>query len=87
MIYAPHPSLLTRLACGTGVVFQQPASGTTSLLMKVNSGKVAVEAYDRMGKKIDDIPNEKSSPALRDALQNTFQHEISPDHDGVIAII
>ena len=24
MIYAPHPSLLTRLACGTGVVFQQP---------------------------------------------------------------
>jgi hypothetical protein len=62
-------------------------SGTTSLLMKVNSGKVAVEAYDRMGKKIDDIPNDKSSPALRDALQNTFQHEISPDHDGVIAII
>jgi hypothetical protein len=28
MIYAPHPSLLTRLACGTGVVFQQPASTT-----------------------------------------------------------
>ena len=27
MIYAPHPSLLTRLACGTGVVFQQPARG------------------------------------------------------------
>src|SRR5208282_897689 len=30
MIYAPHPSLLTRLACGTGVVFQQPASAQTS---------------------------------------------------------
>jgi hypothetical protein len=62
-------------------------SATTSLLMKVNSGKVVVEAYDRMGKKIGDIPNDKTSPALRAALQNMFQHEISPDHDGVIAMI
>jgi hypothetical protein len=26
MIYSSHASLLTRLACGRGVVFQQPAS-------------------------------------------------------------
>jgi hypothetical protein len=61
--------------------------GATSLLMKVNDGKVSVEVYDRMGKKIGDIPNDKTSTALRDALQNTFQYAISPDHDGVIAII
>jgi hypothetical protein len=62
-------------------------SGATSLLMKVNDGKVSVEVYDRMGKKIGDIPNDKTSTVLRNALQNTFQYEISPDHDGVIAII
>ena len=62
-------------------------NGATSLLMKVNDGKVSVEVYDRMGRKIGDIPDDKTSTALRDALQNTFQYEISPDHDGVIAII
>ena len=62
-------------------------SGATSLLMKVNDGKVSVEVYDRMGQKIADIPNDKTSKALRDVLRNTFQYEISPDHDGVIAII
>lgn len=62
-------------------------TGTTSLLMKVTDGKVSTEVYDRMGKKIGDIPDDHTSTALRDALQNTFQHEISPDHDGVIAII
>ena len=48
---------------------------------------VLVEVYDRMGKKIGDIPDAKTSSALRDALQQTFQSAISPDHDGVIAII
>jgi hypothetical protein len=62
-------------------------SGATSLLMKVNDGKVSVEVYDRMGKKIGDLPNDKTSTALRDALQSTFQYAISPDHDGVIALI
>lgn len=62
-------------------------SGTTSLLMKVNEGKVQVEVYDRTGKKIGDIPNDKTSCTLRDALQTTFQSVISPDHDGVVAII
>jgi hypothetical protein len=59
----------------------------TSLLMKVSDRKVTVEVYDRMGKKIGDIPNDQTSTALRDALQNTFQYSISPDHDGVVAII
>lgn len=55
--------------------------------MKVNDGKVSVEVYDGMGKKIGDIPDDKTSTALRYALQNTFQYEISPDHDGVITMI
>ena len=55
--------------------------------MKVNDRKVSVEVYDRMGKKIGDIPNDQTSIALRDTLQNTFQYSISPDHDGVVAII
>ncbi len=62
-------------------------TGATSLLMKVNDRKVSVEVYDRMGKKIGDIPNDQTSIALRDTLQNTFQYSISPDHDGVVAII
>ena len=62
-------------------------SGATSLLMKVNEGKVQVEVYVRMGKKIGDIPNGNTSGSLRDALQDTFQSVISPDHDGVAAII
>ncbi len=61
--------------------------GATSLLMKVTDGHVLVEVYDGMGKKIGSIPDEKTSFALRDALQYTFQSAISPDHDGVIAII
>lgn len=59
----------------------------TSLLMKVNEGKVQVEVYDRTGKKIGDIPGDRTSSALRDALQQTFQSAISPDHDGIIALI
>ena len=62
-------------------------SGATSLLMKVSDGNVRVEVYDRMGKKIGDIPGDNTSTALRDALQQTFQLAISPDHDGVIAML
>jgi hypothetical protein len=62
-------------------------TGATSLLMKVNDGMVLVEVYDKIGRKIGDLPDQKTSSALRDALQNTFQFAISPDHDGVVAII
>jgi len=46
-------------------------SGATSLLMKVSDRRVTVEVYDRTGKKIGDIPNDQTSTALRDTLQNT----------------
>jgi len=46
-----------------------------------------VEAFDQKGKLIGTVPNEKRSSAFRSALQNTFEHSVSPDPDGVIAII
>jgi hypothetical protein len=61
--------------------------GATSLLMKLNDGSFMVEVYDRMGTKIGDIPHDQTSTGLRDALQQTFHGAVSPDHDGVIAII
>lgn len=62
-------------------------SGSTSLLMKVNDGKVVVEVFDQKGKLIGTVPNEKTSSTFRAALQSTFQHTVSPDPDGVGAII
>jgi hypothetical protein len=61
--------------------------GASSLFMKVDDGKVLVEVYDEMGKKIGDLPDDRTSSGLREALQNTFQYAISPDHDGIVAII
>ena len=62
-------------------------SGASSLLLKVTEGKVLTEVFDNKGKKIGTIPDEKTSSALRGALQNMFQNAISPDHDGVVAIV
>jgi hypothetical protein len=61
--------------------------GATSLLMKLNEGNFLVEVYDRMGTKIGDIPHNQTAIGLRDALRQTFHGAVSPDHDGVIAII
>jgi hypothetical protein len=69
---------------GIGMRFKSEfPNGTTSLLMKITDGKVTVEAYDGMGQKIGDIPNDKTSLELRETLQRTFEHQVSPDHDGV----
>jgi hypothetical protein len=62
-------------------------SGATSLLLKLNDGSFLVEVYDRMGTKIGDIPQDQTSIGLRDALRQTFHDAVSPDHDGVIAMI
>lgn len=62
-------------------------SGSTSLLMTLEGGNVRVEVYDRLGKIIGTVPNEKTSHAFRSALQSTFEHTVSPDPDGVIAMI
>jgi hypothetical protein len=62
-------------------------SGATSLQMKVISGNVSVDVYDRHGKIIGTVPNEKTSTTFRTDLQQTFADKISPDPDGVVALI
>jgi GH15 family glucan-1,4-alpha-glucosidase len=47
MIYASHASLITRVACGRGVVFQQPASAYTALRRPLLS--TLIEDYAMIG--------------------------------------
>jgi hypothetical protein len=61
--------------------------GSTSLLMKVENGRVLLEGYDHYGKLLGTVPNEKTSGAFRVALAGSFAGAISPDPDGVVAII
>ncbi len=67
--------------------YKELPSGSTSLLMKVENGKVLVEAYDQAGKLIGTVPNENTSSAFRATLESKFAGAISPDPDGIIAII
>ena len=67
--------------------YKELPSDSTSLLMKVENGKVLVEVYDRVGKFIGAVPNETTSSAFRAALEDTFARTISPDPDGIVAII
>jgi hypothetical protein len=67
--------------------FGELPSGATSLLMKVKGGKVIVECHDGHGKNIGTLPNDKTSAALRSDLDRTFSQSVSPDPDGVVAII
>ena len=67
--------------------YRELPTGAKSLLMKNDEGKVMVEVYDNGGKLIGTVPNERTSTRLRTALQSTFAHAISPDPDGVIAIL
>ncbi len=67
--------------------YKELPSGSSSLLMKVENGNVVVEAYDQSGKCIGTVPNENTSSAFRATLEGTFARAISPDPDGIIAII
>jgi hypothetical protein len=58
-----------------------------SLLMTVRDRVISVGVYDRSGKQIAVIPDESTTHDLRTALEQTFRTAISPDHDGVIALI
>jgi hypothetical protein len=41
--------------------FKELPHGSVSLVLTVNQGNVLVEAYDRMGRKLGDIPNQWTS--------------------------
>jgi len=60
-------------------------TGTTSVLLTNKDHKVRVEAYDRTGKAIGTVPNEKTSAAFNTDLTRFFANVVSPDPDGVVA--
>jgi hypothetical protein len=59
-------------------------AGAISLSLTITDGKVAVDVYDRMGKKIGTVPNETSSSTLRSELESAFERATLPD-DSIIA--
>jgi hypothetical protein len=52
-----------------------------SLVLTVNQGNVLVEAYDRMGRKLGDIPNQWTSDEFRSELQAAFAELTLPDEN------
>jgi hypothetical protein len=63
-----------------GVLYSKELpTGTTSLLLVLDEGKVSVDAYDRSGQKIGTVPDATTSVAFRAALQNTFGRVTPPD--------
>ena len=52
--------------------FKELPHGSASLVLTVNEGHVLVEAYDRIGRKLGDIPNHWTSDEFQSELENTF---------------
>jgi hypothetical protein len=61
--------------------FKELPHGSVSLVLTVNQGNVLVEAYDRMGRKLGDIPNNWTSNEFRSELENAFGQVILPDEN------
>jgi hypothetical protein len=61
--------------------FKELPHGSVSLVLTVNQGNVLVEAYDRMGRKLGDIPNNWTSNEFRSELENAFRQVILPDEN------
>ena len=66
--------------------FKELPHATVSLVLTVNGGNVLVEAYDRLGKKIGDIPHEMTSSAFRSELESAFAQVTLPD-ENVVAMV
>jgi len=67
--------------------YKELPSGSSSLLMKLEKGRVLVEAYDQAGMLIGSVPNENTSKVLSATLEDAFAGRTPPDSDGVIAIV
>src|SRR5260370_1542748 len=59
--------------------FKELPHGSVSLVLTVNQGNVLVEAYDRMGRKLGDIPNQWPSNEFRSELETAFPELPLPD--------
>ena len=66
--------------------FKELPHASVSLVLTVNDGKVLVEAYDRLGKKVGDIPNPTTSSAFLSELESAFAQVTLPD-ENVIAMV
>jgi hypothetical protein len=66
--------------------FKELPHASASLVLTVTDGKVLVEAYDRLGKKLGDIPNETTSSAFRSDLESAFAQVTLPD-ENVVAMV
>jgi hypothetical protein len=64
---------------------QELPTGAKSLLLKNDGGRISIEVYDNSGKVVGTVPNQTIE--LRNALEATFAHAVSPDPVGVIAIL
>jgi hypothetical protein len=58
--------------------------GATSLSLTVPNGKIVVDVYDRAGKQIGTVPNERTSSTLRSELESSFLRATLPD-DSIVA--
>ena len=61
--------------------FKELPHGSVSLVLTVNQGYVLVEAYDRMRRKLEEIPNQWTSSAFRSELENAFGKVTLPDEN------
>ena len=61
--------------------FKELPHGSVSLVLTVNQGNVLVEAYDRIGRKLGEIPNQWTSVALRSELEDAFGKLALPDEN------
>jgi hypothetical protein len=61
--------------------FKELPHGSVSLVLTVNQGNVLVESYDRMGRKLGDIPNQWTSDEFRSELQDAFAQVTLPDEN------
>ena len=61
--------------------FKELPHGSMSLVLTVNQGSVLVEAYDRMGRKLGDIPNQWTSNEFRSELETAFAELTLPDEN------
>jgi hypothetical protein len=66
--------------------FQELPHATVTLVLTVNDRRVLVEAYDRMGRKLGDVPNEATSSALRSELEAAFAQAALPDENVVATV-
>ena len=66
---------------------QELPEGTTSVRLTNPAQKVWVEVYDKAGKSLGIIPNDKTSAAFQRELATFFANETSPDPHGILALI